>query len=131
MSGQGEQAAVRVTIPGPPMPKRRPRVNTVTRRAYTPAETVAAEQAVAWAVKAALPADREWPSDASWRLVARFRCGRGSGRLIDGDNALKLLLDALIGVVWASDRQVIDVHYVVERGCADPCTELALFEVTA
>ena len=119
---------MKIIIPGAPVPKARPRV--VNGRAYTPRTTADAEDRVAWMVKSVLPADQVWPSDALWGVVARFSCGSGArGHLSDGDNLLKLVKDALNMIVWRDDRQVVDVHYTVDRGCADPRTELELWAI--
>lgn len=115
-----------VTIPGNPVPKARPRVGP--RGAQTPLRTVQAELRVGWLVKAAL-CGHGGPDDALYAVEARFFEHRKPGQEADADNCCKLILDALTGVVWIDDAQVIELHLYVERGANRPRTELRIFRI--
>jgi Holliday junction resolvase RusA-like endonuclease len=114
-----------LTVRGPLRGKGRPRFVKATGRTYTPKETVKAELRI----RAAARAERVEPLNGpvrvhviavggvpkSWSkrkreeaLAAHFDM-----RKPDGDNVLKLVLDALNGVAWHDDVQVVDAR--VER----------------
>lgn len=87
-----------------PVPKKRPRV---TRRGitYTPIETEIAERTVAAYVKQKMgPSYRPDPS-ARWAISCDFHCR--NGKRGDLDNLLKLVLDALQGVLFTNDKSVV------------------------
>lgn len=117
----------RVVVPGEPVPKGRPRV--WKGRARTPLRTVEAELRFGWRVKAAC-VGLDLPSDRLFRveLVFRSTWPRGSSRGCDIDNATKLALDALNGVVWRDDHQVIELVAQMERGAATPETVISIYE---
>ena len=91
-----------------PVPKQRPR--TVWRGGkaitYTPERTKTWE---AWVRAHALEHCIE-PQDGYWDVTLTFY--RKSGRQVDIDNLSKAVLDALNGVVWNDDKQVVhlDLH---------------------
>lgn len=108
------------TIPGPMRGKQRPR-STRQGRIYTPAETVNAEAwvrqcAVAACGQPVLPGPVELhmyvriPVPASWSKKKRaaalawelFPTGKP-----DLDNVAKLLADALNGILWRDDSQIV------------------------
>lgn len=91
-----------LTIPGEPFSKARPRV-TRKGRTYTPKATVTAEQAVRDALAATWP-DLAPEPDMAWQ--ARLVFYRYERHARDADNMVKLVLDALNGLVWADDAQV-------------------------
>lgn len=102
------------TVPGLPAPKKRPRVAFKDRRGrplkkphtYTPGRTRDYESAVAWAAREAMTQTgmREIVGWVSLWVVA-FVESEHQG---DGDNFLKSVADALQGVAYANDRQVVD-----------------------
>lgn len=115
-----------VTIPGNPIPKGRPRVaNGVAR---TPLRTVEAESRVGWLVKAAL-VGHGGPDDALYAVEARFFENRQTAQWADADNCQKLIGDALNGIIWDDDSQVIEWHVWVERGVNRPRTELVIYRI--
>lgn len=104
------------TIPGEPMCKERPRV--VNGRTYTPKRTKQAEEAIAWAYKAAC-ANHQEQGDLS--LTAVF-C-RSDKRRVDLDNLLKLLMDGLTkGGAWVDDSQIVHLNATLWRGELNPST---------
>lgn len=115
---------VRVTIPGEPVSKARPRVvgTGSSRRTYTPVKTAAAENAIGWVLRAA--GVNEPDREGAYKVEVAFYCG--TWRHNDIDNLTKLVLDACNGVVWADDSQVYELHAYVIRGASDPHTGLTI-----
>lgn len=115
--GEDPRGAVSVTfaVVGEPVSKERPRV--VAGRTFTPAKTKNAEAEVAftfmrWA--------RGWKLDGSFKVHCEFHCGTARRR--DVDNMLKLVLDALNGVAYDDDAQVVEVSAVKVLRSASPRT---------
>lgn len=114
-----------LVIPGPLRGKGRPRFARATGRAYTPADTLTAEQRIQAAAYAAGLAPLDGPVRVhvaaiaapapSWskRKTAAALALRYDMRKPDADNVLKLVLDALNGIAWRDDVQVVDAR--VER----------------
>lgn len=108
------------TVPGPPVAKQRPRV-TKSGHTYTPKETqhwestcrILAHQAMQGAkphegavslrITAHFQIPKTWPK---WKLKAEPWATVGK----DLDNIAKAVLDACNGVVYADDRQVVELH---------------------
>lgn len=103
-----------VDVPGDPVAKGRPRFGP--SGTYTPAKTVAAEEALAWQLKRAC----RKPTSEPVAIVLEFRCK--TRRRADIDNLIKLVLDAANGIVYDDDQQVIDLTASVIRGCDHPGT---------
>ena len=114
------------SVYGQPVPKKRARV---TRRghAYTPKESLAYEKEVALMAKAAMGSAQplETPVAAyiyinyavpkSYSNKRRMACLNRSERptganLGDIDNVAKQILDAMNGIVYLDDRQVVSLH---------------------
>lgn len=105
-------------VPGPPVPKARPRtVRTKSGRTvtYTPGETVLYENRVRAAAHAVAPGEL---LDGPVRLEVMFLFARPKSRpkkhrypdvRPDLENLLKAVMDALTGIVWRDDAQVVDV----------------------
>jgi Holliday junction resolvase RusA-like endonuclease len=117
----------RFTVPGEPVSKDRPRFDPEDGHVYTPRKTTEAETTVGWAFKAAV---RGWQLDAStaFGVMALFRCATTRGRR-DGDNLLKLLLDALNGVAWKDDAQVHEEAARVVRGAPTAGTDVLIYRI--
>ena len=119
---------ISITVPGDPVPKGRPRVTTRGgfARTYTPKKTrdyearirAAAVEAMAGRPPTLAPVEVEigayfgvpksWP-DWKKRL---FGFGESIGHAMrpDLDNVIKAALDALNGVAFADDAQVMDIR---------------------
>lgn len=95
---------VAFTVPGEPMSKARARV--VNGHAFTPERTRVAEAKV----QAAFLGSRKRyapKAEAGYRVEAEFHAYTRQRR--DVDNMLKLVLDALNGLAWVDDNQVVEI----------------------
>jgi len=124
MTEPGRTVVARFTVPGEPVPKARAR--TTTHGTYTPERTVHAERVVAWTYWAAAGTTRpdltgEYSVHAVFRLVHR--------RHRDTDNMLKLVLDALNGVAWVDDNQVVEVYARKELVPVDPGSHITVYRL--
>lgn len=108
-----------IEIPGTPVPKQRPRL--VSGRVFTPSKTHAAEELIAWKARAA--GARISTSDVSV-TVGFYFTGKRRG---DIDNLVKTVLDALNGVAYVDDRQVVHLQAAVVLGASEAKT---VIEVT-
>lgn len=90
------------TVPGKPIPKARPRVMR-GGWTFTPKKTKDYETFVAYHAIAAMP--RDWKINSLYSLGLLFF---GSHPRSDFDNLAKAVSDALNGVVWKDDCQVIE-----------------------
>lgn len=113
-------------IPGKPRGKARPRVNTKTKRAYTPEETKQYERTVQYSYLSAHPVPGERyhsgkckvEIEAVFSVPTSWRSGRQrkalAGEIVpegkpDCDNIAKAVLDALNGLAYKDDSQVTDL----------------------
>lgn len=110
-----------IVIPGEPVAKGRGRA-TRTGRVFTPAKTRKAEETLAGRAMAQLATRTDLPLTGPLRLEATFtrvvpkswtRRDRAENPLPtskpDVDNLLKLAKDALTGLVWVDDAQIVTV----------------------
>ncbi len=90
------------TVPGPPIPKGRPRV---TRgNTYTPPTSEAYERKVGMCARMA--GLRKGPGE----FVVSLSFFMATSRRVDVDNLVKSQLDALNGIAWEDDSQVREIH---------------------
>lgn len=113
-----------------PTPKGRPRLGRYGT--YTPAKTKAAEEAIQWA----------WhgkPMEGPLKVSLRFYFKRPKKCLAsfkptrpDIDNLVKLVCDALNGLAWKDDGQIVILEaykFYCNRLAPDPCIQLEISEV--
>lgn len=124
-----------IEIPGNPAPKKRPRVDSFelpngkrVSKTSTPQSTVDAERRIGWEVKAALVGHGD-PDDALYALECHFHEHRQNGQYADGDNCLKTVADALNGIVWIDDAQVIEHHAYMYRDQRRPRTLIRIWRL--
>lgn len=111
ISADGPMGRVQFRVDGEPMSKARARV---TRHgAYTPIRTRQAEDAVRAAFLAAYPGRTHDSGVNSWAVALVF--DRSTRVRRDWDNLAKLVTDALNGLVWADDSQIIQACVTLNR----------------
>jgi crossover junction endodeoxyribonuclease RusA len=114
---------VRLTVPGAPVPLQRSR--TSSGRHYLPARSRAYRELVQgeW-----LAAGRPSLGDAPFAASARFIGARANSDL---DNLVKALLDALNGLAFADDRQLVCLSgcHKMSADADGPRAELELWAV--
>ena len=104
---KGEPVSIRITVPGRPVPKGRPRLGVRGRKAfvYTPERTVEYERLVGLCAAAARSGDvLECP------VAVKIDLHLHGKRRIDVDNCAKSILDGMNGVVYLDDNQVVDLR---------------------
>lgn len=118
-------AFVAFLVPGPPVGKGRPRA-APGGRVHSPKGTIEAESRVHVYGRQAMGETAPWPAGTpvaltieavfpiavSWSKRKREAARAGSirpTRTPDPDNIVKLVSDALEGVLWVNDNQIVDV----------------------
>jgi crossover junction endodeoxyribonuclease RusA len=109
----GVSCVIKLTIPGRPVPKARPRLGVHGRKAYvyTPPQTKEYEKLVGWVAKCNGCKPLNGPIAVKLHLFIRGRSG-------DVDNYCKSILDGLNGVAYEDDDQVVELQvrkYKVKR----------------
>lgn len=139
--------AITFVVPGNPQGKGRPRVGKVGNHArmFTPQKTVAYEGLIAMAAQQAmqdralitgpvlLEMNMHHMVPASWSKKRRE--GALQGEIMptvkcDADNCLKAVCDALNGVVWRDDVQVVNVM-LTKRYAENPKVEVRVVPLSA
>lgn len=128
------------TVPGPPVPKARPRV--VNGHAYTPQRTTDYERTVQWVYKAAARGAKPISTPCAVEMVFRFQIPASARRKTmpdkikagdpyphkaDVDNLCKAVLDALNGIAFADDALVVSLTARKEYG--EPGAEVTIREM--
>ena len=113
-------------VAGEPVPKKRPRV--VKGRTFTPTETVEYENRIGWAFREAQGVLLEGPLrvNVTVREVSRRPQHQG-----DIDNYAKSALDALNGLAWKDDREIVQLHVYVNRHAFGPGMAIEIEELRA
>ena len=133
-------APITINVPGDPRGKGRPRFGHGA--VYTDKKTVAFEQSLAWAAKLEM-AGRDpfsgpvivtigayMPIPLSWNRTAHLEAISGARRPSvkpDADNIAKAVLDALNGVVFHDDKQVVEMMVMKKYG-VQPSTVVTVRE---
>lgn len=114
---------MKITIPGEPRGKQRPRFNKKTGTTYTPSETTQYEKMVKMiaratyhhepiegAIRVRIQSMYRIPPSASQDRKKRMQLGLILPEVKpDVDNVAKIILDALNGVVYKDDKQVVEL----------------------
>jgi crossover junction endodeoxyribonuclease RusA len=122
MGGALVAPVFRFIVPGQPVPKARPRAGK-GGRIYTPAETVKAESTIRLLAKrAGCPC-----LGGLVKLSVSFY--RADARRCDVDNLTKLVQDALNGLAYVDDSQIVWLTAVKAIDRENPRTEVEIEEV--
>lgn len=112
---------------GAPASKARARWNRKQQRFYTPDSSSGPQEALSWTFRQAMKGE-PWKGNIAIAVVF-FRPNR---QRIDGDNLMKLVLDAgTKAKVWGDDCQVTHQVSVVEKDAVRPRTVIALSAVSS
>jgi crossover junction endodeoxyribonuclease RusA len=111
-------SAVSFIVPGDPRPKGRPRAGKGF--VYTPRETVLAEHTV----KAHARRAKVRPLVGDIAIELRFY--RATRRRCDWDNLAKLVCDALNGIAWRDDDQIVLALIGKAHDPVNPRTEVTV-----
>lgn len=113
----------RFSIEGEPVAKKRPRFTVRNKRnggqyvqTYTDPVTAAGELAVLRTFQSAYPGHEPLTGPISV-LMGFYEGPRQAEKQQDLDNLIKLVLDALNGVAWVDDRQIVYLTAHVVRDC--------------
>jgi len=120
--------SLRFTVPGEPHAWER--AQQQGRRKFNSSEMTAAKKTIAQYGDLAireLGESPSYPKNGKFRLECWFRIGVLKRSEPDLDNLLKLVGDALNGVVWRDDRQVVAVLAYKVRTLGHPRTEIEIF----
>jgi Holliday junction resolvase RusA-like endonuclease len=134
-------AEVVFTVPGAPASKGRPRFDRRTGRAYTPETTVTAENWIRWhatqevedpftgalvvVIAAHFPIPKSWPKSKK-ADAANGYLRPTTGK--DADNIAKACCDAMNGVAYIDDAQIVELH-VTKRYSDEPSTIITIREL--
>lgn len=96
--------AIKISVPGRPIPKGRPRLGVRGRNAfiYTPPETKEYEKIVGWVAKSLGCRPIDGPVSVTLDIYTH--------RKMDVDNVAKSVLDGLTGVAYEDDDQVVELQ---------------------
>jgi len=131
------------TVPGPPGHKGRPRFVRATGRAHTPEKTAKWETLCGWYAREAmqdrtpiegaigLAIEAVLPIPASWSKKKREMAAAGlvwATVKPDFENVEKIVADALNGIVFVDDKQVVQSHFLKSYG-DEPRTVIRIEEL--
>jgi crossover junction endodeoxyribonuclease RusA len=116
---QGAWAVIAYTLFGEPLPMPRPRVS---RWGVKPPSDAVLELKQRHAEAASGARPNEWPMTGP--VAVYLVCFRKTARACDVDNLAKLPLDALTGIAWVDDSQVVKLLVEKRRDEDDPRTEV-------
>lgn len=113
---------IRITVPGRPVPKARPRLGIQGRTAYiyTPEKTLEYEKLVGWIAKSLGCRPVQGPISVALDVFTR--------RKMDVDNVAKSVLDGLNGIAYEDDDQVVEllVRKHLVKDAADERVEIEI-----
>jgi Holliday junction resolvase RusA-like endonuclease len=122
-------AILRITIPGPPQAKERPRIDK-HGNVYTPDSTRRYEATVRWLALAAM-AKQSWSAWSKSECSVTAHVYFGDARRRDLDNCAKACLDALNKLVFVDDSQVRELVVRSWIDAKNPRVELEIRKLDA
>ncbi|WP_181435906.1 RusA family crossover junction endodeoxyribonuclease [Curtobacterium sp. MCSS17_006] len=121
----GTYRILKLTIPGQPIPKGRPRFGR--GRTFTDQRTLSAEAGIAAEFHRTLGVRHTIETPVTGKLNVRLRFFRNDNRRVDCDNLAKVPLDALNGLAWADDSQIVSLIISKHHDADNPRTEIDVF----
>ena len=121
-----DRIVAQCSIPGEPAAKQRPRWSKKSRSFYTPPETQAREETIGLLVRSQM---RDLFVDALYAYGLRVAFYVQDGKKKDVDNMLKLVSDAVNGIVWKDDSQVHEVMGWRREDAVAPRTEILIYRL--
>jgi len=121
----GTYRILKLTIPGQPIPKGRPRFGK--GRTFTDKRTLSAESAIAAEFHRTLGVRHTIETPVTGSIRVRLRFFRENNIRVDIDNMEKLALDALNGLAWADDSQIVSLISSKHYDAGNPRTEIDVF----
>ena len=136
-------ATLKLTVPGEPKGKARPRFSRTTGTTYTPSNTAEYESRVLYFFKMEYPDWKPTEKPVSVRILAYYQIPKSSsmkrasqmkiGRIRptkrpDADNIAKAICDALNGVTYRDDAQIVSLG-VHKLYSTDPRVEVMIKEL--
>lgn len=76
---------------------------------YLPKHLKALQDQIGWAAKSARAQDEPTTFPVRMELIAHFKGKRHA----DIDNLAKLVLDALQGIIYVNDKQIVSLHLII------------------
>lgn len=116
--GRAADATYAICVDGDPIPKGRPRLAR-NGHTYTPRRTQDYELVVGWEWRKAQHPCLVGPVAVT---VSVFEAQHPA----DLDNYVKAALDALNGLAWADDGQVVEIRATVRREAPEPRMDIAV-----
>jgi Holliday junction resolvase RusA-like endonuclease len=138
-----DQTPMRVTVPGEPMGKQRPRRASNIKGTYTPAKTVNYETYVKELFTIAYPDFEPMTGAVGFRIAAYLKIPeskskRKKGLMVldevkatkipDLDNVLKIIMDALEGLAYLDDKQVISA-FIHKKWSNKPRVDINIYDL--
>lgn len=115
---------IEFSVDGQPKPKQRPVFNSRTRSARTPESTKEWEALVGWSCRAAMGVLEPLEGNLAVTLVFRRR----GKRRADFDNLCKAVLDAINGIAYVDDGQIVAAVVMVTYGNEFPGVDIVVRE---
>lgn len=114
-----------IIIPCTPVPKARPRLGA-GGKTFTPERSATFEANLK--MLAQVYGRKQWPKRLPFteELSVQVEVRLAKGARGDLDNYLKSILDALNGVLWNDDRQVVEIHARLYRRSDEPGVTVSL-----
>lgn len=119
-----------LTIPGQPLGKPRPRCGKRGEKivTYSDPRQVAAEAEIALLWRTAHPGMAPLTGNVGLTVYFWLKKARGAHQ-IDLSNLVKLVEDALNGVAYADDKQIVRLESGLYRNCRTPQTTLLIHDL--
>lgn len=123
----GSTTGIRFFVQGEPRPKQSFRIGGAGQggHGYQPARVKAWQAEVGWAAMQMMR-DAGFVAPITGRVAVTLTFHLGDCRRVDLDNLSKGTLDAMNGVVWADDQQIVMLHLTKRAPSAEPGVQVLI-----